>query len=386
MVEGHTRSRKNLQNSQISSQNSTPTLTNTSPRALRNETSNLKSPANSNKLSQPNNIFKAATFKNLPNFTNDQLKKLEDQIQAEFRDISKNYLNSRLFRINNMIKEISSTISQFNDNDKEWDELIKYETQTILRVKDALEHSIQYGNSSLRSFESINKEINDLLLNVKTPLDLDEFLSCNKSLPFSKIFAKVIDPYTKEMNALYAENEYTTKLYSQLTDNNRVIIWQKFRAELINYKYFLVEKYMDELAFIEREEQDLNSSKNQIKAWDLYHSSFIPLTGKIHNTDTRDYISSKSGNRNGIELTNIKQANIKNQVQSKVSNGIISQTTNDDLDNDLRMIRNNVEEEVPQEPVIQDTGYQDNYEKLMKLNMGNAKQLPIIPALEQFPI
>ncbi|EGV60404.1 hypothetical protein CANTEDRAFT_95854 [Yamadazyma tenuis ATCC 10573] len=367
--------------------------------------------------------FDASQIVELLAMNNGEMKDLEDSIQKEFRNITRDYLKGRLSRINYMIGNFGDHIKQFKENEKAWTKVVQFESETIESVKYSQENVCLNEKTNLKSYQALNDEIEGLLKNTQSPMDIDKYLTKTNDqvLPFSESFTKLISGYARDLFTLSEENRLQTDLIKTHMENSRIIIWQQFRSNLINYKYYLIDKCLEELADIEREEQGLNSSKHKISQWDDYHNSLVSSTKGI-NSDTRNYIANKFVKRNRVELTNIKLNNLNNKHRfdrsqnnynpyinpnKRVKLSVCQGLGDDEINDDLFMIKNkvivddsdghdydlindkdsSVDGNFPLTPKADEL--QTEYDRLLNLRTEEDNQkveLPLLPPIECFPL
>ncbi|KAK6462356.1 hypothetical protein DFJ63DRAFT_335683 [Scheffersomyces coipomensis] len=120
---------------------------------------------------------------NIPNLNVEELADLEDQLAREFRLISKNYISSRLSRINKLIERINSSIKIATANDRNWSRIYNFEIETINNIKTNTEDVILMSMSEiddkpdiLKSLDEYEEELAEIIKNLQSPLAFDDTL------------------------------------------------------------------------------------------------------------------------------------------------------------------------------------------------------------------
>lgn len=365
-------------------------------------------------------MFDVAAIADLPDMTNEELKELEVKVQKEFKSITRDYLKARLVRINSMIDSLDKHINFFRDNFDNWNDDYEAVVRQIHDIRYAQEEICLGRNDPNYS----TNDISEMFANYTSPFDFDTYLNHQElhTLPFDESFQNLILKFNKELLGLLNEQKRHIKLLQDRVDDNKKIIWLRYRANLLDKKNQLLNDHLQELSMLNDLEQKIIRNEpivdtnGLIRDWDTYHNSLIPPNTKLTKDNTRDYISNKKILNNKIELTNIKHNNLFGLKRFRESQYVPQMNPNkrtrlldcsglskDEVDHDLSLIKKTPEQNSTQEllndpndnndEVVEvddpltpkSDNLQQDYSKLLQVMSKHDFQLPEIPAIENFP-
>lgn len=251
--------------------------------------------------------FSPTLIEQLPNMSVEEITKLEILISREFSALSRDYLEARKSRIDSLLKSVNAQIKIIQGHDAEW-------TDLYLNQLAALEDYIAYPEALVQH----SKRFKELLGSVKLPWELDDlFHSRGDQLPFAKYFQQIILPYQKELMALDNQRNYSSALVDQLAEKNHFILWNQYRADIVEYKEKLVRQTYAELAELHEEYYGINSNEMLVRGNKSYYRSVVPVSGSDLNESTQmrlaptnidsfSDIENRYHKKNKIEITSSK--------------------------------------------------------------------------------
>ncbi|KAG7662329.1 uncharacterized protein J8A68_004100 [[Candida] subhashii] len=274
---------------------STSTTTTTSTSSANNKTNNSKS----NTQFQP---YQLQTIANLPI---DELTSLESNISQEFKQLSQEYLRSRLNRINAMIEKLIISIRLAGNNDKNWFKIFNFEIETINNIKtnfeDLILESLGVVNNNridiLKSLDEYETELKEIFKSLQSPLDFDDMLNNNKEkkttqssldklLPFPYLFNQVFQPHKDLLNMIINEKNYQAELIKNNSKGNSVIIWKQYYHDMLRKKQELIQSTNDELYELYQEFHHMNIQRKYINhANKIYFRSVVNPMEVIESTE-----------------------------------------------------------------------------------------------------
>lgn len=317
--------------------------------------------------------FDLNVLKDIPSLSGEQLKQLEASLQNEFKTLGKLYLKSRLSRIDHLLDSVNDYVRLMQDYDKNWNKIHKFESDSIDRVRTNQERICLEGETAKTNtfdYPAYEQEIKDIVKNIQSPLLVDKLLDndeeINSGLPFKSKFDKYIQGFSRDLKGIQKENQCETQRINHKIDADKVLIWKNYQKELINYKYYLLDKDLNQLNQLMKSYYDINSNHTQSQ-WDHYHNSTMSID-KLKSMPPHDnYYQIRKPIKNKVELTNIKLDRIKRMQQFETSQNLYSipnkkikllecsGLTEDEIENDLLMVRKAVanKEEVLAEPEVE---------------------------------
>mmetsp|Transcript_6767 Transcript_6767/g.8561 ORF Transcript_6767/g.8561 Transcript_6767/m.8561 type:complete len:435 (+) Transcript_6767:38-1342(+) len=335
-------------------------------------------------LSENINEFKESHLSNLAHSSIEELTNIENVISQEFNSLSKEYLNSRATRINQLINSLDYFISKVSEDETDWLEVFRTQTETINNIKTNTEDLILSSKTgSVKNICDTLDEYEDtlkyLFQNIQSPLSLlgnykVNFLSkgdaTNKGrqLPFEGQFDNVIRPYGNDLKSILGESHYNHLLLESTTRANSTIIWKQYQSDLIAYKNKLINETYEQLNDLFKEHHNINKGELSNKSKEKYYRSVISQNDLKRSYDAANSDTAVSNNhdnyydsnnsyfkKNKIELTNEKY-----RILSKLERFEKSQTTHsnnpniiyrlnscsglssNEIDNDINLLRNSI--------------------------------------------
>lgn len=123
---------------------------------------------------------KLGVLEEVANMSVDELTNLEQQLASEFNTLSKEYLESRLSRINTILDKLNSLIKYATANDKSWLKIYNFEIETINSIMTNTEDLIISNNGDLKnkpdllkSIDEYQEELKEIFKNLQSPFDFD---------------------------------------------------------------------------------------------------------------------------------------------------------------------------------------------------------------------
>lgn len=104
---------------------------------------------------------KLGVLEEVANMSVDELTNLEQQLASEFNTLSKEYLESRLSRINTILDKLNSLIKYATANDKSWLKIYNFEIETINSIMTNTEDLIISNNGDLKNKPDLLKSIDE---------------------------------------------------------------------------------------------------------------------------------------------------------------------------------------------------------------------------------
>lgn len=336
-------------------------------------------------LSNNLNEFKESQLSNLSRSSMEELSSLENDISKEFNSLSKEYLDSRVVRINHLIESINYFIHEFTEDENEWLAIYNKQTETINNIKTntedlILSRSMGSGKNICNTLDEYEKTLQALFGSISSPLQflgnykLGELVTANgrklRQLPFEKQFDNVISPYRTDLQSVLNESNYNSLLLESNTGANSRIIWKQYQSDLTGYKNKLIDETYQQLNELHKDYYNINHEKQRNKAREGYYRSVISVSDLKRSYDTldKDKDSLMSDNhdnyydtnnsyfkKNKIELTHEKRGILsrierfeRNQAAHE-TNPAITYKLNSctglsdlEIDNDISVLRNSI--------------------------------------------
>lgn len=320
--------------------------------------------------------FNVEQLKSLPTASNEQLKQMETQIQQEFKSIVKQYLEGRLSRINTMMGDLDTQIKQFQDNDKTWNKIYSFESDTVNNIKMNQENIINNSRNGIRHYSEFEKEVIEVINHIQSPLQVDSYLTQDEKLVFENFFKSSVVVCKTDLDTIANESKYQLELINNDTERQKTHIWLSHRAKLLDQRDKLIDKHLKEL-------QELNKQYYNEVPTKMYHQEWINYHNLVKTPKDLD-------ENNRIEITNIKN-NILRHLPGTL--GPCSGLTNDEITQDLNILLGNNSQLVGDEQLEPDDGLasdiQEAYDRLLANRLthdlsGGDNKLPDLPPLEFF--
>ncbi|KAK6201428.1 uncharacterized protein RJT21DRAFT_35176 [Scheffersomyces amazonensis] len=323
------------------------------------------------------------TLTKIPNLSVEQLTNLEEELSQEFKFVSKNYITSRLSRINKLIERINSSIKIANANDRNWSRIYNFEVETINNIKTNTEDlilmsmkQIEEKSDILKSLDEYEEELREVVKNLQSPLAFDGTLgeinnkedndaisrhtnsntnttSSNNNgngngngndngehdpshhdhskLPFPYLFDKFFKPHKSGLKTIVNENEYQSKLLRDNSLGNSTIIWKRYYYELMQRKQAMILKTYDELNQLYNDYHNVNYNEKTSRQWKHYYRTVLNLSDTksavedsftIRQNATINEFNHKPIPASVIDTTNT--SNVKDLIQSNKDTNYIN--------------------------------------------------------------
>lgn len=111
----------------------------------------------------------------------EELQNYQNEISSEFKHLSRQYIESRLVRINAMIEKLQYLIKLATANEKSWSKIYNFEVETINNIMTNTEDLIMVENGSipskpdlLKSLLEYEEELREIFKNLQLPFDYDD--------------------------------------------------------------------------------------------------------------------------------------------------------------------------------------------------------------------
>lgn len=335
-------------------------------------------------LSENLNEFKESHISNLAHSSIEELTNFEDDISKQFNSLSKEYLNSRVARINHLINSINYFISKFAEDETEWLEVFSTQTETINNIKTNTEDlilSCKTGsiNDICDTLDEYEDTLNYLFQNIRSPLSFLGNYKVNilsrgdaanraRQLPFEGQFDNVIRPYGNDLKSILGESHYNHLLLESNTRANSTIIWKQYQSDLVAYKNKLINETYEQLNDLYKEYHNVNKGELNNKDKEQYYRSVISPADLKRSYDTVNRDSAVSNNhdnyydsnnsyfkKNKIELTNEKYRILSQLERFERSQAAHANTSNigyklnscsglsdNEIVNDIHLLRNSI--------------------------------------------
>lgn len=313
------------------------------------------------------------------NLEADELATYEGDVSKEFSSLARQYVKSRLSRINHMINLLGIYIKKFNDFDKTWLKIYGLEVKTLHQIRTSTEDLI-LSNRFMSPSTIINKlnedenELLEILVNIQYPLELVNDFDVNDGsgfeLPFKEHLDKVIRPYIHDLKSIEKERLYQSDLIELAVATNMEVIWNQYSRGLVDYKEQLIEETCKQLQSLNNEYHHISHNFLNQEDWKNYYCSVVrhsQIEGsralsedqnfgynhdKFYDTDNIYY------KNNRIELTNHRRRILsqlqlfkksqelhgsKNNTHEKhILNSCVGLSEND-INSDLVLLRSGIE-------------------------------------------
>ncbi|CUM64001.1 uncharacterized protein PRCAT00001589001 [Priceomyces carsonii] len=332
--------------------------------------------------------FDSSYLLKLPLLPTNELNKIEQDLADEFKSASKEYVISRLSRINHVLDELNYHIRVFTENDLNWSRIYNFEIETISNMKTNTEDYILLDTGLIRSKREVitdlvdyEEEFREIIKNLQSPLEFDRhFIKGNaneNNIPFAAQFDKILDPFKKDLEISLNEMHYQNNLVSLDSKRNAMIIWKQYYQNLLNGKRELIDRTYLELNELYKEYYEINANEMNCLAWKRYYRSLVsptdlkrvyeeqnqhPLDGKTSH-DSYYYIDNIYYPKNKVELTDAKYRDLESlktfEVEQKrnyqnndqcLRLDSCSGLNNDEIESDLKLLRSDdLSETVPTE-------------------------------------
>ncbi|KAL6451583.1 hypothetical protein SBY92_004916 [Candida maltosa Xu316] len=240
------------------------------------------------------NEIQSSMVKEMSEMTVQQLTELEQQLSQEFKTFGKEFLESRLSRINTVLDKINNSIKSAVASDKSWQKIYNFESETINNIMTNTEDLILVDKGALknkpdlvRSFDEYQEELKEIFKNLQSPFDFDgtfkndnneEFVLNNQQLsklPFPLLFNNFFQKHRHGLNTVNKEKDYQTKLIQDNSYGNRVILWKQYYCKLNQQKQKLINETQEELNQLYKDYYRLNEHKNIGTSLNHYYRSLI---------------------------------------------------------------------------------------------------------------
>lgn len=307
---------------------------------------------------------KLGVLEEVANMSVDELTNLEQQLASEFNTLSKEYLESRLSRINTILDKLNSLIKYATANDKSWLKIYNFEIETINSIMTNTEDLIISNNGDLKnkpdllkSIDEYQEELKEIFKNLQSPFDFDSTFRYDNDdklndgsnpnlskLPFSHLFNDYFKKHRDALNAIIKEKDYQANLLHNNLYGNRVILWKQYYNKLNQQKQKLIDKTNDQLNQLYKDYYHLNEQKNlDFSERHYYRSLLTPkelattIDDSINTVDTQDVaavletnhdsnyveLDTRHKSKNKIEISDIRKKIIdEDQMLNNISCGI----------------------------------------------------------------
>lgn len=306
--------------------------------------------------------FKVDQLKSITANDPEHLRQMENQIQQEFRELVRNYLEKRVNKVNAMMKNIDSSIKELQQNDNQWEKVFKFENEAIDSMKSNLELLLNGGG--IKDYLLYEQEINEIITNISNPKTFDNILNESNKLEFDNFFKPSLENSNQEIDMVFNESQYQKSLVHKNLEKNKNIIWLQYREKLMAEKERLIEESLKELHDLNKSYHREDITKDYEQDWDHYHKSLLSINDLKHDNP----------NYNIYELTNIRRNIISRLGDNKLSQ--LESLSEIETNNDLKMMRGELK---PVEDV--DGEFQNQYNELLSTEV---MELPTIPPIESF--
>lgn len=362
-------------------------------------------------LEQVSSGFDPSIIPSLPAMSLEQLLQLEDVLSQEFASLSRQYVESRKSRIEQLLSIINKQLHISQGHEQQWADKYAYEIELIEQLIHSTEDEAfpqmktkgpKKGTAS--GIESIEQDLMDLLSNINLPLHMDSvFSEREKELPFAHQFGDLIRPYKEQLNALWLQKDYDINMIETLTEKNRTILWKQYRQDILDYKQKLIDQTYHELTELYEEYHGIRENAMAEEDEAHYFKSVIS-TDDIKLGAEREQIRLAKGNidsfydvdnvyykNNKIETTAYKMAalesirkfesaqnayRIPQRDDATVKLSSCSGLTSEEIDQDLETFKSlKHRKEVPPETVVVDalSEKQADYKELLSLGHTSSK-------------
>lgn len=334
-------------------------------------------------LSENLNEFKESHISNLAHSSIEELTNFEDDISKEFSSLSKEYLNSRVARINHLINSINYFISKLTEDETEWQEVFSTQTETINNIKTNTEDLILStktgsANDICDTLDEYEDTLKYLFQNIRSPLSFLGNYKVNilsrgeankaRQLPFEGQFDNVIKPYTNDLKSILGESHYNHLLLESNTRANSTVIWKQYHSDLVAYKNKLINETYEQLNDLYKEYHNVNKGELNNKDKEQYYRSVVSSADLKRSYDTANRDTAVSNNhdnyydsnnsyfkKNKIELTNEKYKILSQIKRFERSQAAHANTSNigyklnscsglsdNEIANDIHLLRNSI--------------------------------------------
>lgn len=227
----------------------------------------------------PSQGFSPSIIPSLSTMSLDQLSQLEEELLQEFASLSREYVRSRGTRIEYLLGVINKHLNVSRDHDLEWAQKYAYEVDLIGLLIQGTEDSVlthRTARSSTANGETFEEELRELMANLHLPLATDAIFSSRvKELPFAHQFEKTIEPYKKQLSALWLQKDYQVNMIDTLTEINKVISWKQYRQDVLNYRRKLIDQTYSELNSLYEDYHGIRDNSLAAQQEERYHRSVI---------------------------------------------------------------------------------------------------------------
>lgn len=258
--------------------------------------------------------FSLSIIPSLSTMSLDQLSQLEEELLQEFASLSREYVRSRDTRIDHLLTVIDKHLKLSLAHDSEWAEKYAYEVELIALLIHGTEDAVvargtikgHRGNN-----EKFEEELQELMTNLQLPLATDGIFSTRvKELPFAHQFEKTVEPYKKQLNALWLQKDYQIGMIDTITEDNKVISWKQYRQDVLNYRQKLIDQTYGELTSLYEEYHGIRDNAIAVQDEARYHRSVISTDDIKYGA--ADYEQSRLGRGNIDSFYDIDNVYYKN--------------------------------------------------------------------------
>lgn len=332
--------------------------------------------------------FSANDVSRLQQLTPQELALLEKQLQEQFETSLRQYLKSRLDRVEFILEQLNQSLLTMSENERNWLRIYQFETETVAKMLTNTESKILKGiKDDPHQIEEFEKELYALIKNLRSPLEMENNIDHNYALPFYNHFAAFTKPYKEQLTAINNERNLQTSMIDNNGQGKLTIIWKEYLSRGRDIQQEMIDETLAELTQLHQEYYGLNSAKADQQKWDQWHRSAINVNdieqSKSPNGDNFYGIDNRNYPRNKVELTNIRLR--INQTQDQFTNAqnqwpsagekvrLMSGATklsDQEADQDIWLLRNSklrqgeqgeqVEENVDDQFVLDDSGDDEN--------------------------
>ncbi|CAK9435546.1 uncharacterized protein LODBEIA_P02730 [Lodderomyces beijingensis] len=256
----------------------------------------------------------AALEKRIEQMPLEQLNNYQDEIAAEFKKLSRQYVESRLSRITSMIDKLGESIELAQGNNKSWLKIYNFEVEIINNMITNTEDLIMVSNGTMpskpdlvKNLDEYEEELKEIFRSMRSPFDFDATFkyetkelqdddnqqkadcgaasatsatsatSANKlsNLPFPYLFNDIFQPHRTNLKCITKSKDYQTELIKRTCCSNATITWKQYHSKVAAKKQKLILKTNHQLNELYKEYNQLNQSHLQETMDRYYYNSLL---------------------------------------------------------------------------------------------------------------
>lgn len=255
--------------------------------------------------------FNVSDVSRLQQLSPQELALLERRLLEHFETSLRQYFEKRLDRVDFILEQLNQSLVSMSENERNWLKIYQFETEIVSKMLISTENKIEQGiRDDPHQVEEFEKELVALVKNLRSPLEMENNVDHNHSLPFQNHFAKVIEPYKKQLTAIVNERDLQTSMINANAKGKLTIIWKQYLAGGLDTQQKMIQDTLAELSELHKEFYGLNSGKEEKQQWQQWHRSAVSVKdierSRSANGDDFYNLENRYFPKNKVELTNIR--------------------------------------------------------------------------------